>query len=156
MKRSFTLIEVLLYMGLMSIFIVVLGRILIAVLDAQTDAQNLSAVEMDSRYVLTRLTYDVRRAQSITTPALGVTGPSLELNIGGVVYTYTTTGNKLQLTVGGQTADLTSYDSTISNFSVTQIGRINGYTTARISFTITSDNETQDYQTTIATRNKIL
>jgi type II secretory pathway pseudopilin PulG len=152
MKKAFTLIEILIYMGIMTIFIVILGQVLSSVLDAQTDAQDISAVEIDSRYLLTRLTYDIRRSSAVTAPAHGQTDTSFTLTIGGTSHTYSVNQGRLQLTANSVDSILSSWDTQVSNFSVTRIGNPTGRPTLQVSFTVTSDQETQNYLTTVSLR----
>ena len=152
MKKAFTLVEILIYMGLMTFFIVILGQVFTSVLDAQADAQKLSSTEVDGRYILSRLTYDVRRSTAVTAPALGATGTNLGLTIGGTTYTYSVVNNQLTLSFSGTTSALTSWDTQIANFSVTTLGNLLGRPTVQISFTISSAEQTQDYLTTVSLR----
>ncbi len=151
-QAGFTLIEILIYMGLMTIFIVVLGQVLSSVLDAQIDAQDISAVEIDSRYVLTRLTYDIRRATAVTAPALGQSDSSFTLTINGVSHTYSVNQGRLQLTANATTSVLTGWETQISGFSVTRLGNPVGKPTLKISFTVTTNDEIQSYMTTVSLR----
>lgn len=149
-KAGFTIVELLLYMGLMAILLVVMGGIFFSVLDLQLESQGSSDVQQDGEFILARIGYDVRRASSVTVPAsAGQTGNSLVLVIGGTSYTYAVSGTDLGLSVGGVTQFLTSYGSNISNFSVTRLGNPGGKASLDISFTLTSKTSTlnQIYQT---------
>jgi prepilin-type N-terminal cleavage/methylation domain-containing protein len=68
-KKGFTLVEMLIYMGLLTIFLAVIGNIFFSIIDLQLESQATSSVSESGRYLLSRISYDVRRAQSITTPA---------------------------------------------------------------------------------------
>lgn len=150
MKRAFTMIELLIYMGMMSILLVLFTNIFLAVLDVQLESESTSLVQVDARTVLSRLMYDVHRAAAIITPAAdGQTGSVLTLNLGGSNITYSVSGGKLLL----GSDPLISYDTDISNFTVTRIGNPTGRDTVRISFTLTSLEETRSYQTTVSLRN---
>lgn len=153
MKRTgFTFIEILIYMGLMTVLFTVLGTIFLQILDMQQESESTSFMEANGRYVLSRLAYDIRRASAVTAPALGVTSPSLALVVGGTTYTYAVNGDHLDLTVNAVTDQLTSYGTQISNFSVTQLGTVSGKNTLKVSFDITSGTETQNYSTTVGRR----
>ena len=69
MKRAFTIIELLIYMGLLAGLITILGTVLSQVIDVQLESQAISAVEQDGRFILARLNYDLHRVASVTTPA---------------------------------------------------------------------------------------
>ena len=152
MKKAFTLIELLISMGLMSLFFVVLGNIFVSVLDIKTDSETASIVEIDGRYVLSRLMYDVSRAESIVSPALGVTADTLVLSIDGIEYSYSVDGQVLELTDAVGSFPLISFLTQLSEFEVTRIGNITGKNSLQVSFTLTSQNEVRDYLTTIGLR----
>jgi len=59
MKRGFTLIEILIYMGLMAALIIVLTNVFVTVLETQLESSSTSVVEIDGRYLLSRLIYDI-------------------------------------------------------------------------------------------------
>ncbi len=162
-KKGFTLVEMLIYMGLLTIFLAVIGTIFFSIIDLQLESQATSSVSESGRYLLSRISYDVHRAQSITTPASpGLSSPSLVLSIGGVTYTYAEVAGTpafLQLTAGGLVDALTGSDAQISNFSATRVGNASGKNSLKVSFTLESvttslsqKHETKDYSTTITLR----
>src|SRR5258708_37339160 len=152
-RAGFSIIELLIYMGLLSIFIVVLTSIFISALDIQLNSGATSNVEQEGRFILNRLTYDVHRASSVTTP----TANQLTLTIGGAGYTYVVSGSQLQLTTGTGTNTLNESDTKVSGFSVSKRG--GAKPAVEILFTIaatTTDSqpkhEVRNYQTTIGIR----
>jgi prepilin-type N-terminal cleavage/methylation domain-containing protein len=159
-SRGFTLIEMLLYMGIISVFLMVLTSILISVLDTQLTSNSSSAVDQSGQYLLVRLQYDIRRANSIITPAnIGNSSNSLSLSIGGVTYSYSVNSGVLVLTTGLKTYNLSPYDVQISNFTATRLGNVGGRNSIQIGFTITSTtvsttqkSQVRNYQTTIDLR----
>src|SRR3989344_9090196 len=66
--RGVTLIELLLYMGLLALFLLVLTDIFVAITSVRTETETTSAVEQDGRFIISRLAYDVSRADSISIP----------------------------------------------------------------------------------------
>jgi hypothetical protein len=160
MKKAFTIIELLIYMGLMAVFLVLMGEIFFSVLDLQLESKASSDVQQDGEYILTRLGYDVRRATAMTVPAtIGQSGGTLVLTIGGTNYTYAVTGGDLQITGNGVTNNLTSFGSQITDFSVTRLGNPAGKANININFTLTSrdvtlrnTHETKSYQESLTLR----
>lgn len=150
MKKSFTLIEILIYMGLMAALITILTNVFVTVLETQLESSSTSVVEIDGRYVLSRLIYDIHRSTSIVTPAVaGQTSSGLTLNISGINHTYTVTDGVLYLDGAFR---LTSIDTSISNLSFTRIGNSTDNDTLQISFAISSLAQSQNYQTTVSLR----
>lgn len=157
-KGGYTLIEMLMYMGLLSILLVVMVDLFASSLDAQLESQSISIVNRDGRFLISRLSYDINRAQSIVSPALGSQQATLQLSIGGVSYTYTANNGNLQLTNNNGTDNLNGFDSTVSNLSFQTLGNTNGKHTVKVQFTVTSKvtrvsgAETKTFQTTVGIR----
>lgn len=159
-SAGMTLIELIIYMGLLSIFLVVLTSVFSSIINVQLESKSVSSVEEDGRYLLNRLTYDLRRASSITTPAsIGGSGSTLALVIDGSTYTYSQSGTDLRLVSPAGTDIINSIDTQISNLNFTRIGNVSGKNTIVVSFTITSATkkmgdlaETKDIETTIGIR----
>ncbi|KKU56969.1 hypothetical protein A3C34_00095 [Candidatus Amesbacteria bacterium RIFCSPHIGHO2_02_FULL_48_21] len=160
MTRAFTLIEMLIYMGLLAVFLLVLGQVFFAMLDAQLKSQTVSSVVQDGSFILNRLGYDIHRAVSVVAPATdGESSSALTLSFPDGNYTYSAATSVLQLTAPEGTAGLTGWDTLISAFSVTRLGNVGGKPSLRISFTLTSRSsslsqkpEIRNFQTTYALR----
>lgn len=161
MRSGFTLMELLMYIGIISIVLLVLTNLFSSVLDVQLESESVSSLQQDGRYILNRMTNDIQNAGSISLPAtLGTSSATLRVNINGQNYTYTTDSNgNLQLTNNIGTNNLNSIDTTISNFRVIRRGNsLVGDNTIDIAFTITSKVkretgfETKNFQTNIGTR----
>lgn len=157
--RGFTVVELILYMGILTILLTVLTEVFGSILDTQLESQAVSSVEQDARFILSRLTYDIMNAQSITTPInLGDQTQTLQLTKSGIDYTYSVAGGNFSLTDNFGTDQLNSFDSTISNLSFTRLGASSGKPTITIEFTLTSltrqakGPETKSFQTTVGLR----
>lgn len=157
--KGSTLVELLLYMGLISILLVILTTMFLSAIDVQQSSQSTSSAELEGNYLLTRLAYDIHRASSITTPAtLGSSSPTLTLVIGGLSYTYSVFSGQLSLAQGATSEFLSGFDTTISNLSFTRLGNATGKPTLQISFTVrgvgTSSQpaEIRNYQSSIGLR----
>jgi len=158
-KKGYTLIELLMYMGVFLILLLVFFQILGSVLDAQLESESASAIEQDSKFILGKLTYDIQQAQTINTPSQpGTQNTNMQLTINSTLYTYAVTSGNLQLTNNNGTDNLNSYTTSVSNFTINRIGNQGGKNSLSISFTLTSKitrnagTDTKTYQTTIATR----
>ncbi len=138
-KKGFTLVEILLYMALLSIFLITLVDILVSALDVQLESQATSAVDIDSRFISSRLNYDILRASAITTPAnLGDTANSLVATIGGVNYTYSLSGGNLVLNDGSGGKNLNSSESTVAGISFQKLGSAGSKETIHVVYTLES------------------
>ena len=159
-NKGVTLIEILLYIGLLSIFLLVLVDIFMGGINLGLDTEATSAVQQDGKFILTRMMYDVSRADSVSQPAtLGSSSSSLVLTIGGIVYTYSLNGSNLTLSQGGETLNLNGLGSQITNLNFTRVGNVSGKPTFQVSISLKSTTErsgnqfeTRDFQTTLGLR----
>ena len=161
-KRGFTLIEIIIYMALLSIFLLTLTDIFVSILDVQLESDATSAVEQDGRFILSRMAYDIPRASSIDIPPqIGQTRSNLRMTIGGVTYEYAENGGNLQLTNNLGTSNLNGSETAVSNLSFQKIANsavVGTKETIKINFTIesitqrTQGPEVRNFQTTVGRR----
>lgn len=159
LQSGLTLIELLIFMSLYSVLLVIIMSVFTATIDIKLSSEATSNVQEDGNFLMSRLSYDVLRANSITLPDLGDTNSSLELNIDGESYTYELNNTNLELTNDAGTDQLNMYNTSITDLSFTRLGETSGKNTLQISFTINSRiantsgvTETKDFQTTLGTR----
>lgn len=160
-KKSFTLIELLIFMAIFSVLLLVLTDIITSALNVQLETKAVSSVEQDGRYILSRLSYDIHQADCVKQPTLSVpTDHQMQINIGIPTYTYSIVNNNLNLNNGTSNYVLNSYDSTVTQFNVTRISSSpSKLDTLKIGFTLKSKSqsksgpEIKDYSTTIDLRN---
>jgi len=159
-QKGVTIIELLIYMGILVVLISVLTSIFISALDVQSESTASSSVEQDGNYILARLAYDIHRAQSISSPALGTTANSFTIIIEGVNYIYSIDMNdNLILTNDLGVNNLNNFDTKISDLTVEHLGNAGGVEDAlNISFTLSSRTkkvsgpEVRDYRTNLSLR----
>lgn len=156
-----TLLELLIYMGLLTIFLTVLTSIFTSTIDVQLSSQGISSVQQDGRFALARIMYDLHKADSITAPAsLGSTSNTLTFLVDSTTYTYSTSSGNLILSDGTYTSQINGHNTSISNFSVTRLGNNTptAQHTMRVSFTVTSKTrenngfESKDFSTVVGLR----
>ncbi len=159
LQNGFTIVELVIYMSMLSILLTVLAGVFTQIIDTQLESQATSRVEEDGRFILSRLQYDLNRASAISSPALGATGSSLQFTVNGVSYTYDVTGGgDLRLTNDLGTNNLNGYDASVSAMTFKQIGNSGGRTTVQVNFRLTSKTkrpagpEVRNFQTTLGIR----
>jgi prepilin-type N-terminal cleavage/methylation domain-containing protein len=162
-KKGFSLIELLIYMAILSSMLVVLTQIFTSIIQARLESEATSGVQQNANYILNRFIYDISRATSIDIPASygGTPSSSLQITINGVIYAYSLNGGSLQISNNLGTDDLNSNEVTVSNLEFTKIGStISGVKndSVKVNFrlasvaTKTSGKEIKDYQITVAPR----
>ena len=120
-QKGFTLVELLVYMGLLSILLLILTQIFTTVLDMQLESESTSSVERDSRFIISILAYDIHRSTAITTPtSAGSTTNSLVLTIDGNTHTYALDGTNLEVT-SDQDYRINSYSTQLTNLQFEKI-----------------------------------
>jgi len=124
--KGFSLIELILYMGLTSTLIAVMSQVFLATLSVRIESEYTSSVQQDGRFIMARLGHDIRKAQAIISPEIGVASSSMTLAIleGGVsqTYQYVVDGSQLSLVTASGAALLHSDRTNISNFSIRRLG----------------------------------
>lgn len=142
-QDGFTLIEFLIYMGILSILIFVLANIFTATLDVKLESEAVAGVDLDGKYILNRLSYDMHQASSIASPsAAGQTSGSLQIVVNSVNYIYTLDGSgNLQLNTNLGVDQMNSINSKISNLTFQRIGNGSNADTILVNFTITSQTQ---------------
>lgn len=163
-QRGITVVELLLYMGMLSVLLSILTSIFTSALNVQTESQATSSVVGDGNYILTKLKQDIHGAQSITVPSAPgeETINDLQIIVDGISYSYSVDANEnLTLTDNLGTNNLNNYGTKISDFSVRRLGNVGGVEdTLRINFTVTgrvqknSGLEIKSFQTNISLRRK--
>ena len=159
---GFTLVELLLYMGIFSILLVVLLQIFTSILSVHAESQATSSVNQDGSYIMARLSSDVRQASTVVIPTLGASSNSLHITGNAIDETYSVNGGNLLLTNNstGTTDQLNSVNTTISiNFTALGNSGPNSKVTVQIVLTTTSkivrvgsNLQTQTFETTVGTR----
>lgn len=160
-QKGITVVELLLYMSILSVLLTVLTSVFVSALDVQSESNAASSVEQDGNYILARLAYDMHKAQSINIPAInGAISDNFQIVVNGVNYTYSMdANNNLILTNNLGANNFNNYGASISSFLVQRLGNPGGIeNTLRINFTVTSRTkrisgyEIKDFQTNLSLR----
>jgi type II secretory pathway pseudopilin PulG len=158
-KRGFTIVEMLVYCGILMIFLYIMTSLFSSVIDVQLYSEATAAVAQDSRYLLSRFSYDINRASEIVVPAdVGTESDTLQLTIDGNTYTYEIQNGNLELTDETGTDMLNSFGTSVSNVNFRRLGSVGGKNSIRLAFTLTSKTkkvtgpEIRNFQTTVGLR----
>jgi len=138
-QRGSTLVEFLLYMALLSGFLIILTNIFLSIVELKIDSESISSIEQEGRFIMARMIHDLHRASSITTPAsAGDTSASLVIVIGGSNYTFQLSGTDFQMTDAVGISALNGSGTEISGLSFQRVGNSGGKHTIKAEFSITS------------------
>lgn len=112
-KRGFSLLELLIYIALISILSVSLVNVFISVNKGAGNNTARTAVDSNLRFAFEKIEQDIHSASAVVTPAsAGATSTSLVLSINGNTTTYSVVGGQLQRQVNVLTPD-TITDATV-------------------------------------------
>jgi len=141
--KGASLIELLIYIGLLSIILLVAIDLMIRSGEFSLEASSKNNLQGDTLFIEGRLSYDIHQADTITTPAdLGDTSSTLVLTVGSETHTYSLNGTNLeyQRETGPppttQTANLNSNLTRINSISFQRLGNTGGKHTIKIVFEI--------------------
>jgi type II secretory pathway pseudopilin PulG len=158
-QKGITLVEILIYMGLLAILLVILTEMMVSILNVRLESEAISSLEQDARYILSRIAYDINRSDSIENPARpGQSRTNLEMTIDGETYTYEISGSTLQLTTDSGTYNLNGSETNIDDIDFERLGILDKKNSIRIQMTISSVTqrntgvEEKSYTTTFGER----
>ncbi|MCA9308017.1 MAG: hypothetical protein R3B92_00550 [Patescibacteria group bacterium] len=158
-NKGVTIVEMLIYLGLLSILLVVFTELLVSTLDLRQEVDTVSSLEQDTAFIVSRISYDLKRADAITFPANGGNlGNRLTLTIGGTTYQYDLSGTNLQLADATGTHNVNGNQTQISNLNILRLGNSAAHDAIQLSFTLTTVGQVRgeqrqiDISTTIGTR----
>lgn len=118
-EQGFSLIELVIYIGLVSIMLLALTSFITLLLNSRGRNQAIAEVEQQGVAVLQLLTQTTRNASAIITPAAGSIDTALEIDTGSGQTVFSVIDDQLQLTeAGGDSIAITNDRILVSDFSV--------------------------------------
>lgn len=156
---GFTLVELLLYMGLSMILLVIISGLLVSTLSIRNESVKTSSLEREGRYVMARLSHDIYSAQDIIEPAvIGESSDTLQLLIDSELFSYRIIDGKLYLINDSGTHLMNGEATNVTSLNITRLGNEGGVGTVEILLTVQSQIvsegkiENRDYKTVATTR----
>ena len=156
-----TMVELLIYIGLLTLFLTVLTTLFVSIFKLQLTTQSTSSLTQDTRFIIARMGYDIENARSVSTPALGQqpTDFLTFIDTNGNTSKYAFENNNL--TLNG--TPINGLDTSISSITFRMINSqppapANPPPTIQVKFTINSNvieesgPRSQDIQTTYGLR----
>jgi prepilin-type N-terminal cleavage/methylation domain-containing protein len=144
MKKGFTLIEMLLYISILSIIVLALSSFMFMTYSSRIKSTVISEVEQQGSQTMNIIAQNIRNASGITGPIAATSATSLTLTeyIGSLSPTVIAqSGNKIQITEGTNPAiDLTSNRVIVSNLSFSNLSRPNTPGVIQVKFNLTHIN----------------
>lgn len=122
MKRGFTLLELLMVVGMLGLIMVAITQLLASVLSGSGKSSAVQAVKENGQFALSTLEKTVRRAKSITTCSGGTVTVVVPEISGDVTYTFGWVGSPTYrltrtTTPPGTASDLVDTNVRVTSFS---------------------------------------
>ncbi len=144
-KKGFTLVELLLYVGLSAILLLVISLFLTTMLAARAKQQTITEVEAQAMQMMQIITQSIRNAEGINSPLAGESASTLSLSMSDAQNNptdFNMNQNTLQITEGSQSSiNLSNTGIHITNFTVQNLSRNDTSGLVRISFDVNYNNE---------------
>lgn len=131
LHAGFTLVELIIVMGMTSIFVVVLTDIFVSLTATKIESESTAAVVEDGRFIMSRLAYDIERADAVVAPENLNVGTSNITSSSATITWQTAVASTSQVEYGtttsyGTTSALDS--SLVTSHSVNLTGLSSGTT----------------------------
>lgn len=143
-NSGFTLVELLLYVGLLSIVMFSAAVFLSLLLQSRTKNQVITEVEQQGVLAMQRMMQVVRNSTLINTPAVGASGSALSVNLPQAALSPTVfalSGGAITMTEGaGAAVSLTNNLVSVTGLTFSNLSRASTPGTVRIQFTISYIN----------------
>lgn len=160
-KKGFTLAELVIYMGILSILLVLFINMFGLLMDRQLETQSESGLQQDSQYLLLKIGYEFGRAKSVQFPTqLGTPSATLQLEIDSVATSYYLNAGNFFASHSGSIFQLNSPETSISNLSFRRLGAGNSYDVIQVQCDIASRTkklsgyDVNHFSTTLGIREK--
>lgn len=156
-KSGFTLIEILMTLGIVSILLITLTQVFSGIINLRLKNDITTTLAQDSRYLFSILEYDLVSASNVTSPATSTSGSNLNLTSRGQNISYSYDGTTLSRSVGGDTVPVIT-ESELSSFTVSRGLDLGGKPVITIQYTLTtpavsdSPSQSRSFETTYGLR----
>lgn len=142
--KGFTLVELLLYISIVSVVILVMSGVFYLVLQARVKNQTVAEVEQTGAQVMQQVTQTIRNANAVNSPSPGNTAASISLSVVDAAKDPTTfdlSSASIRIAEGtSPSVALTSSRLSASNLTFQNLARAGTADTIRIQFTLSHIN----------------
>lgn len=139
-KKGTSLIELILYFSLLGLVLIIATDIMIRTSEFSLEAGSKNNLQDDGRFIISRLSYDIRRSDSITIPSnIGDASSTLFITVSTDTVNYSLVGTNLNLEEQTgpptriQNANVNSTNTNVTSVSFERLGNTNGKHTIKIS-----------------------
>lgn len=151
-RKAYTLIELLLYTGLLAVILSIVSYFLFTSTSAKVKNRTISETEQQGEAAMTIITQAIRNSASINSPATGTNSATLLINVADGTKNPTifslSSGTIKSQEGANPTVDLTTSKVVVSNLLFENLSRPSTPGIIKISFTIAynAPNNRNEYQ----------
>lgn len=143
-KKAFTLVEILLYIGIAATVILAVSISITLLLQSRVKNQTIAEVEQQGIQIMQTVTQTIRNAEAVNSPSQGSSGPSLSLDVTDAAKDPTTfdiSGGSINITEGADpSVSLNNIRLIPSDLTFRNLSRDNTPGIIRVEFTLTHVN----------------
>ncbi|MBI4713620.1 hypothetical protein HY771_00310 [Candidatus Uhrbacteria bacterium] len=143
-SAGFTLLELLLYVGISSIILLSISVFLFSLIESRTKNQVIAEVEQQGAQVMQTIEQTARNAEAINSPTIGANASTLSLDVvtGGYDPTvFDLSSGVIRITEGaGSAVSLTNSRVTATSLTFYNLSRTSTPGIIRVQFTLTHIN----------------
>jgi len=155
MKKGFTLIELLVYVAILGLILASITGFFWSIASGNIKENSYQEVQQNGRFVMTKITQEIKKAIGINSPAPGSSVNSLSLimsepNLNPTIFDVS--GGKLMMTQGASAPiELTTDQIRVSNLQFTNLSYLNTPGTLRVEMTLENLNPSgkSEYQASL-------
>jgi len=149
-EQGFSLIELILYVGLAAVMILAVSVFLSAILQSKVRSQTVSEVEGQGVQVMQRILQTIRNSEAINSPGVGLSDSSLSINVLTPALNPTIfilSGGVVEMKEGTELSiPLTSTRVVVSDLIFRNLSRSETPGIIQVQFTITHLNQEGRYE----------
>ncbi len=154
MKKGFSLIEMIIYLSLLTVLLVAVVNSLAYMMKNYRELKAAKSIAVSANEVLNRFSYEVKRANNLD-GSFGTSSGSLTLTNGTSTIIFSLDSPRIKVTQDGISDFLSSSDISVTNL---QFYKLNATTTSKgsvMQFTMRStlNNRTESFEDTSMIRN---
>lgn len=135
--RGFTLIEVMVYGIVFTFLLLLVTQVFLAIKSTTANTRAMVSLQENYARVYTDLSITLRQADSVLSPGVGSTAPSLTLNTGEIAYQVN--DGVLRKVIDGTPVDLTDERVSVINPVFSRLGTAGQKPSVRVTFTLESN-----------------
>lgn len=154
-QNGASMIELILYVGLLAVILTVVYQIFTLVAVGKVRQLSNDQIYLSAQRIIDDISYEIKNANSITSPIKGTPGDLLNLDDGSIIYQIV--DQKVQKQIGTEQYFLSEQSVAVNTISFTLLGDYATQSSVLINLTIegtavSGKSSVENFQTAVSTR----